>query len=79
MKTVEFNLVMRRNSAGELFQRRRVARDQNQTGMPSAAKHFASSRPMPDDAPVIKTVSHCAAFMPADYWLPQPKRSVIGQ
>ncbi|MEI9864460.1 MAG: hypothetical protein WDN00_07885 [Limisphaerales bacterium] len=31
--------------------------------LPSAAKHFASSKPMPEDAPVIKTVSLFMPFM----------------
>jgi hypothetical protein len=40
-----------------------VLRASNTRRHPSAAKHRANSSPIPDDAPVIKTVSLFTAFI----------------
>jgi len=47
---------------GQRFQRF-VLRASNTSRHLSAAKHRASSSPIPDDAPVIKTVSPCMFFL----------------
>ena len=61
------NLVRRRNSSASDCNAS-VLRAVSTRRDPSAAKHFASSRPMPDEAPVTKTVSLFAPLIwPGSY------------